>query len=172
MAQIILKENVRNLGKIGQVVDVTNGYAFNFLIPQNKALPATEANLAILEQQKTHIIQEDQKKKEIAQALVQKLPSHIYIAKEVNENGLLYGSITAKDILDEIKAVTGKHSVHFNHHINKYGVYPVEIELHHDVTVNILLSISDTVENAKKQVSNTKSDNPKNSQKNSEKPTE
>lgn len=153
MTQIILKENIRKLGRIGDVVIVKNGYAFNFLIPQKKALPATKENLSDLESQKAQMVIEDQRKKTIAQNLANNIPKELCITREVNENGLLYGSIAAKDILDEIKIITDKHNIHFSHNIHKYGVYNIEIELHHDVVANLRLSISDTLENAQKQIS-------------------
>lgn len=153
MAQVILKENIRKLGRIGDVVKVKDGYAFNFLVPQKKALPATKQNLEDLENQKAQMIVEDQKKRDAAQILAGKMPRELCLVREVNENGLLYGSISAKDILDEIDAITDKHNIRIGHGINKYGVYNIEIELHHDVVVGLCLSISDTVENAQKQMS-------------------
>jgi len=153
MAEIILKEYVRNLGKIGQIVKVANGYAFNFLIPSGKALPATKENLEVLEKQKHQMLEDDKKKKEFAQTLVSNIPTEIYLTRPVNENGLLYGTISAKDIIEQVSIVTNKHNVHFASHIQKYGVYSVEIELHHDVIVKTTLSISDTLENAHKQIS-------------------
>lgn len=152
MAQIILKEYIKNIGKIGQVASVADGYAFNFLIPSGKAMPATKENLEILEKQKAQMLADDQKKKDFAQSLVAKIPTEICLARPVNENGLLYGTIVAKDILDQVSVVTDKHNIHFPHHIQKYGVYNVEIELHHEVSLKVLLSISDTVENAQKQI--------------------
>jgi large subunit ribosomal protein L9 len=152
MAEIILKEHVRKLGKIGQVVKVANGYAFNFLIPHGKALPATPDNLLILEKHKSQMIIDDQKNKEIAQELLKKIPSEICIAKSVNQNGALYGAISAKDVAEQIKLITDKHSVRFSQNIQKYGVYSAEIDLHHDVVAKVLISVSDTIENAKNQI--------------------
>jgi large subunit ribosomal protein L9 len=153
MSQVILKENIRRLGRIGDVVSVKDGYAFNYLIPLNKAIPATKDNLKSLESQKELMIKEDQKHSEVARKIAEKIPTQIFLAREINENSVLYGSITAKDILDIVPGVTDKHAIHFkNNHIHAYGIYAVDIELHHDVVVNTTLSISDTIENAQKQL--------------------
>ena len=153
MSQVILKENIRRLGRIGDVVSVKDGYAFNYLIPLNKAIPATKDNLKSLDSQKELMIQEDKKHKEIASKIAEKIPTQIFLAREINENSVLYGSITAKDILEFAPEITDKHAIHFkNNHIHTYGIYAVDIELHHDVIVNITLSIADTIENAKKQL--------------------
>jgi large subunit ribosomal protein L9 len=153
MSQVILKENIRRLGRIGDVVSVRDGYAFNYLIPLNKAIPATKENLKSLESQKELMIKEDQKHKEVASKIAEKIPTQIFLTREINENSVLYGSITAKDILEVVPQITDKHAIHFkNHHIHTYGIYPVDIELHHDVIVSVTLSIADTIESAKKQL--------------------
>ena len=154
MSKVILKENIRNLGRIGDVVSVKDGYAFNYLIPMNKVLPATPENLKNLETTKVKMLAEDKKHKDLAQQVAKKIPSHILLAREVNENGVLYGAISMKDIADALPAVTDKHSIHLkNHHIHTYGLYDIQVELHHDVIVDVQLSISDTIDNAQKQLS-------------------
>ena len=163
MSQIILKENIRKLGRVGQIVEVSPGYAFNFLIPQSKAVPATKANIAMLEQEREKIIKEDNIHKENAIKIAQTLPSSVFLSREINENGVLYGHITAKDVLEQLPQIKDKHCIHFKKHIHSYGVYEINAELHHDVVVKIQLSISDTIENAKKQLEQTI--NPKKSKK-------
>lgn len=152
MSQVILKENIRKVGRIGEIVTVAAGYAFNFLIPQNKAVPATKENIAALAVEKEKMVKEDLARKEFAQKLVATLPSSIFLAKEINQNGALYGHISAKDILEQLPEIKDKHSVHFGKNISSYGVHEVEVELHHDVVLKLHVSISDTVENAKTQL--------------------
>ncbi len=152
MSYIILKENIRKLGRIGEIVNVAPGYAFNFLIPQSKAIPATQENKAALEKQREQMIQEDIAHKNVAQQLAKTLPLSVFLSRDINENGVLYGHITAKDVLEQLPQIKDKHSIHFKKNIHSYGVYDIEIELHHDVVVKMHLSISDSVENAKKQL--------------------
>lgn len=153
MSKVILKENIRNLGRIGDVVSVKDGYAFNYLIPMAKVLPATPENLKKLETEKVKMLEEDKKHAEIAQQIAKKIPPHILLAREVNENGVLYGAISTKDVADALPAITDKHAIHLkNNHIHTYGVYSVQVELHHDVVVSVKLSISDTIDNAQKQL--------------------
>ena len=152
MSQVILRENIRKVGRIGEIVNVAAGYAFNFLIPQNKAVPATKENIAALAIEKEKMVKEDAARKESAQKLASTLPSSIFLAREINQNGVLYGHISAKDVLEQLPAIADKHAVHFRKNINSYGVHEVEIELHHDVILKLHVSLSDTVENAKKQL--------------------
>ena len=156
MSQVILKESIRKLGKIGDVVSVKDGYAFNYLIPKGKAVSATKQNLDILESQKAAMLQEDAKKREIAKQLLEKLPREIFLVRAINENGVLYGTISAKDIIEAVPQITNKHAVHFKGLIHSYGVYTIELELHHDVIHVLSVSIADTVDNAKKQLQDSK----------------
>jgi large subunit ribosomal protein L9 len=153
MSKVILKENIRNLGRVGDVVLVRDGYAFNFLIPRGKALPATLDNLESLATQKQKMLEEDKQHRIFAEKIATQIPPHILLAREVNENGVLYGSVSVKDVADALPNIQDKHAIHLkNHHINTYGVYDIQIELHHDVVLNIKLSISDTIENANQQL--------------------
>ena len=152
MSQVILKENIRKIGRIGEVVTVAAGYAFNFLIPQNKAVPATKENIAALAVEKEKMVKEDASRKEVAQKLASTLPLSVFLAREINQNNVLYGHISAKDILEQLPEIKDKHAVHFRKAIHSYGVHEVEIELHHDVIIKLHASLSDTVENAKKQL--------------------
>lgn len=173
MAQIILKENVRKLGRVGEIVTVKDGYAFNFLIPSSKAIPATKENIAKLESQKESIIQEDLKYKQQAQVIASKLPSFLLIERKINENGTLYGAITAKDVAESLPFSINKHNIVLkSHNINAYGVYDVSIVLHYDVSVDIKISISDTTQNAQIQLEKYQSKLLKNTQENLPSPTQ
>lgn len=152
MSKVILKENIRNLGRVGQVVSVKDGHAFNYLIPQNKAIPATKENLSLIEVEREKLIKEDLEHKKIAQKIAEKLPKILLLARPINENGVLYGVLSAKDIIAEIPSIPNKHAVHFKQQISTYGVYQIELELHHDVILNITVSVSDTKESATAQL--------------------
>lgn len=152
MSNIILTENVRNLGKIGSIVNVKSGYAFNYLIPTGKAIPATEENVKVIEIKRKDLIKQDEEAKKVAQTLANQMPKTIFIAKPVNENGTLYGAISQKDVVAELPKIASKHMVHFKNSIISYGVHTAELELHHDVVLQIQISVSDTKENAKLQI--------------------
>src|SRR5580704_1651081 len=99
--KIILREDVHNLGKAGEVAMVRDGYGRNFLIPYNKAVLASDKNLRQLEHNKRVIFQQQAKQKASAEAVGQKLSSfQITIARKVGDQDKLYGSVTNKDIAD------------------------------------------------------------------------
>jgi large subunit ribosomal protein L9 len=98
---VILEKDVKGVGKAGEVVKVSDGYARNMLIPRGFAKEATDANLKILEKQKA--IQEEQRQKELAEAkqLAEKMAKlNVEIVTKSGEGGRLFGSITSKDIAD------------------------------------------------------------------------
>ena len=105
MSQVILRENIRKVGRIGEIVTVAAGYAFNFLIPQNKAVPATKENIAALAFEKERMVKEDASRKDVAQKLASTLPLSVFLAREINQNNVLYGLISAKDILEQLPVI-------------------------------------------------------------------
>lgn len=106
-------------------------------IPQNKAVPATKENIAALAVEKERMVKEDASRKDVAQKLASTLPLSVFLAREINQNNVLYGHISAKDILEQLPEIKDKHAVHFRKAIHSYGVHEVEIELHHDVIIRI-----------------------------------
>jgi len=153
--EIILLEHVEKLGKMGDVVNVKNGYARNYLLPQNKALRATEANKAVFEKQKAELeahnkaLFEDASKK--AEAL--KGFSAILI-RQAAETGQLYGSVTIRDIAAAIKEAgfdVERRCVYLEKPIKDLGVYEVKLNLHPEVSQKILVNVARTEDEAKKQ---------------------
>ena len=102
--KIVLLENLRNLGSIGQIIDVKRGYARNYLIPQKKALFASEKNIKQVEKIKIDLNKKDQEKKKEAKAIAEKLNNKSFeIKKLVTENNELYGSVKPTEISKLLK---------------------------------------------------------------------
>lgn len=146
--QIILLEKVANLGQLGDVVKVKDGYARNFLIPQGKAKRATEVNLKEFEVRRAEL---EAKQAEIfadAQVRAEKLTGAVIaILQKAGVDGRLFGSVTNADIADAIKAGHGVEVVKAevrlpNGPLKAIGEYSVEVALHHDVLVEVQIVVS------------------------------
>ncbi len=144
--QVILLQRIVNLGKLGETVNVKAGYGRNYLIPQGKALPATEANIAKFEARRAEL--EAQEAAELAEAKKRAdslTDVNVIMRAKSGDEGKLFGSIGARDIADaltksglevdrsEVKMPDGS--------FRQIGEYTVTIQLHHDVTANIVVSI-------------------------------
>jgi large subunit ribosomal protein L9 len=152
--QVILLEKVERLGSIGQIVDVKNGYARNFLFPRKKAIRATEANVKVVELRKAELEAENAAKKAAAEKMVAKINGlMVNLIRQAGEDGRLYGSVTARDIANAI-AQTGKAEVAYdmivlNSKFKELGIYPVDVMLHSEVKAVISLNIARSEEEAK-----------------------
>ena len=144
--EIILLENILNLGKIGDKVKVKNGYGRNFLLRKGKALRFNKENLDLVNKKKDELnkknLETKNKFKEIAKQVNNKT---FTFSKESKENGDLYGSIKPKEISSMIKLKTnadvGPSQIMLKEELNKIGVYKVEINFHSEVKANISLDI-------------------------------
>jgi len=145
--QIILMEKVINVGQLGDVVKVKNGFARNFLIPQGKAKRATPANMAEFEARRAEIEAAEKAKLADAQARGEKLAGlTVQIVQKAGVDGKLFGSVTSADIAaalaqqgftvekSQVRAPEGGH-------IKQIGDYTVNIGLHTDVVVGITVSV-------------------------------
>lgn len=144
--QIILMEKVINLGSLGDVVNVKNGYARNYLIPQGKAKRATTANMAEFEVRRAEIIAADKAKLADAQARGEKLAgATVQISQKAGVDGRLFGSVTNADIAQALVASgfeVDKAQVRTaDGHLKSVGDYTVSIQLHTDVAVEITVSV-------------------------------
>ena len=144
--QIILMEKVTNLGQLGDVVKVKNGYARNFLIPQGKAKRATEASMAEFAVRRAELEAADQAKLADAQARGGKLTGlTIQITQKAGVDGKLFGSVTNADIVDVLVAqgyAVEKSQVRMPQgHLKQIGDYPLQIALHTDVVAEITVSV-------------------------------
>ena len=101
--KLILKETIESLGIIGSEVDVAKGYARNYLLPQGKAVLATEQNRKIMEQQRTQVELQIAKERGIAEEMAERLKDvSVTIPAKVSDEERLYGSITVRDIIDAL----------------------------------------------------------------------
>jgi len=144
--QIILMEKVINVGKLGDVVKVKNGYARNFLIPQGKAKRATTANMAEFEARRAEIEAADKAKLAEAQARGEKMAGlTVQVVQKAGVDGKLFGSVTNADIAAAMAAQgfeVEKSQVRMSEgHLKQIGDHPVSIALHTDVVVDITVSV-------------------------------
>ncbi|MBN21759.1 MAG: 50S ribosomal protein L9 [Bdellovibrionaceae bacterium] len=138
---VILKESVANLGKTGDIVKVSAGYARNFLLPQGKVLVANEKNVKELDHHKKILEKKRLAEKADAELLVTKLEAvSVNISRKAGENDKLFGSVTASDIADELSKnefKVDKKDIKLSEPLRTLGVHPVEIKLLSDVTATV-----------------------------------
>lgn len=144
--QIILLEKVINLGNLGDVVKVKDGYARNFLIPQGKAKRATAENLALLEEKRAELERVQAEKFAAAKALGEKMNGlMIQITQKAGVDGRLFGSVGNVDIADALKAQgfdVEKSAVRLpTGPLKQIGDFPVAVALHTDLSVDITVSV-------------------------------
>ncbi len=153
--EVILLEHIEKLGKMGDKVNVKNGYARNYLLPQKKALRATEANLAVYEQQKAELEAHNKQLFDNASKLAESLKGFAAVLiRQAAETGQLYGSVTIRDIAAAIKDAgysIERRQVFLEKAIKDLGVYQVKLNLHPEVTQTILVNVARTDDEAKKQ---------------------
>lgn len=144
--QVILMEKMANLGQLGDVVKVKNGYARNYLIPTGRAKRATEANKAEFAVRRAELEAAEQAKLADAQARGEKLNGlTVQIAQKAGVDGKLFGSVTNADIVAALAqqgfAVEKSQVRMAQGHLKQIGDYPVGVALHTDVVVNITVSV-------------------------------
>ncbi len=139
--QVILLENVPSLGKAGDLVKVSDGYGRNYLIPQKKALLATEKSLKVVEHQKRQVQQRLEKGKKDAQKLSQQIEGlSCTFSKTVGESGKLFGSVTSMDIenyLKENRIDVDRKKILLEEPIKNLGMFTVPIKLSAEVTAQL-----------------------------------
>jgi large subunit ribosomal protein L9 len=144
--QVILMEKVANLGELGDVVKVKDGYARNFLIPHGKAKRATEANLKAFESKRTELEKAQAETLAKARSRGEKLDGlTIQITQKAGPDGRLFGSVTNYDIVEALKK-QGHEVERANVRmpqgpLKQVGDFPIQIALHTDVTVSITVSV-------------------------------
>ncbi|MCC7542010.1 MAG: 50S ribosomal protein L9 [Deltaproteobacteria bacterium] len=136
--QVILREDVPNLGKSGQLVKVAPGYARNYLLPQSLAAPATRASVARIEHEKRSILERAAKVKKSATAISDKLAQiSVEISKRAGENERLFGSVTTTEIAAALKDKgldVDRRKIVIGQQIRQLGVYDVQVKLAPEVT--------------------------------------
>lgn len=165
MIEVILMERIERLGQLGEVVKVRPGYARNFLLPQQKALRATKANIAHFEQQRAVLEAQNAKQRATAEAAAETIKGlTIMLVRQASEGGQLFGSVTARDIAEA--AVEAGHKIERSFveiatPIKTIGLFPVKIKLHPEVAVSITVNVARTEEEGKMQIERAKAPAPK-----------
>ena len=143
--KLILREDVYNLGKSGELVTVKDGYARNYLLPRNLGLLANAANVRQLEHEKQVIELRQQKMKGGAVEQAKKLEAvEVKIARKVGEQDKLFGSVTALDIAEALAASGNKldrRLIHLPEPIRAVGTFEIEIRLHREVSAKIKVEV-------------------------------
>ena len=139
--EVILKEDVDNLGHRGDVVKVAEGYGRNFLLPRKLAMQATEANKAVIEQMKSAAARRSATEKAVAEALVAKLePVVLSFTHKSGEAGHLFGSVTSADIATGLASngfEVDRRKIQLPEPLKSVGDFSVAIKLHREVTAHI-----------------------------------
>ena len=139
--EVILREDVEKVGARGALVKVADGYARNFLLPKRLAVPATDSNRKIVEQEREAYLRREAKAKHDAEGLAQLMSNvTVTLRHRVGENNHLFGSVTAKDIADALEAQkyhVERRRIQLPEPIRTVGEHKVPVRLHRDVTVDI-----------------------------------
>ena len=152
---VILLERVEKLGQMGDVVKVKTGFARNFLLPQKKALRATDANKKVFEAQRAQLEAENLKHKEEASKVAAKMDgTSVVLIRQAGEAGHLYGSVNARDIatsLTDAGFTVNRGQIGLASPIKELGLYDVRCALHPEVSVKVIINVARTDEEAKIQ---------------------
>lgn len=153
--QVILLERIGRLGQMGDVVNVKNGYARNFLLPQKKALRASEENLARFQKDRAQLEARDLELKKEAEAVAAKLGGKTFVViRQAGDTGQLYGSVTPRDIAEIVTAggfSVDRRQMVLDRPIKTLGIHPTKVALHPEVIVQISLNVARTEDEAERQ---------------------
>ncbi|HZP04404.1 MAG TPA: 50S ribosomal protein L9 [Terracidiphilus sp.] len=143
--EVILREDVANLGLRGEVVKVADGYGRNYLLPRKLAMQATEANKAIIEQMKAAAERRSATEKAQAEVLVTKIePLALSFTRKAGEQGHLFGSVTSADIAAELAThgfEVDRRKIQLSEPLKNLGDYTVAIRLHREVTARVRVKV-------------------------------
>lgn len=152
--EVILLERIERLGQMGDVVNVKNGYARNYLLPQKKALRKTKDNMAFFEARRKEYEAHNLKLKAEAEAMAEKIKGlSVVIIRQAAETGQLYGSVTVRDIAEAVHDAGFKierRQIDLNQPFKNMGIFDVRLSLHPDVSQTIRVNIARTADEAKK----------------------
>lgn len=154
--QVILLERIEKLGAMGDIVNVKPGYARNFLLPQNKALRATESNIAYFETQKSVLEKANEEKKKAAEKHATSIKGlKVALIRQAGEAGQLYGSVTSRDIAEAInenvEQKIDRNMIDLNQNYKEIGLFDVVVTLHPEVKETVTINIARTEDEAKQQ---------------------
>ncbi len=143
--EVILIDDVFEVGRRGQIVRVADGYGRNYLIPKRLAIPATPGNRKMIEQQRLSMAKKEAKYTEEAELLAQELNQmHVLISRKSGDAGTLFGSVTSKDIADLLEGseiLIDRQKILLQQPIKSIGNHRIEVRLHSEVAAELLLSV-------------------------------
>ena len=153
--KVILLERVERLGTLGEVVNVKDGFARNYLLPRSKALRANEANLKVFESQRKDIEARNAQNREGAEKASKKIDGQTYVMiRQAGESGQLYGSVSGRDVAEVIQAEGGqvdRAMVVLDRPIKTLGMHPVKVRLHPEVTIVVNINVARSQDEAVRQ---------------------
>ena len=153
--KVILLERVERLGALGDVVNVKDGFARNFLLPRSKALRANEANMKVFDSQRQDIEARNDREREAAEKASKRIDGETYVMiRQAGESGQLYGSVSGRDVADAVAAEGGqieRSQVVLDRPIKTLGVHPVKVRLHPEVVVTVNINIARSQDEADRQ---------------------
>lgn len=153
--EVILLERIEKLGQMGDLVTVKPGYARNFLLPQGKALRATEANKKRFETERAQLEAENIARKGEAEKVAASMEGlSVTLIRAASEMGQLYGSASSRDIANQITEAgftVGRSQVELNTAIKTLGLFPVKVSLHPEVSVEVTVNIARSADEAAEQ---------------------
>jgi large subunit ribosomal protein L9 len=153
--KVVLLERVENLGAIGDVVTVKDGFARNFLLPREKALRATSKNLEKFELDRVAIEARNERNKTDAGAIASKIDGQVYVMiRQAGETGQLYGSVGGRDVMEAIQAEGGKverSQIVLNTPIKTLGMHVVPVRLHAEVSATVTINVARSADEAERQ---------------------
>ena len=141
--QIILREHVDNLGRRGEIIEVANGYARNYLIPQKLALLVTDNSRRQIEREREAAETRDAEERQVAEALAQQiLLVDCVVSRKVGEQDVLYGSVTTADVAECLREFNiDKRKIQLSEPIKKLGEFTVSVKINRDVTAEVKLKV-------------------------------
>src|ERR1700704_196282 len=142
---VILREDIDKLGSRGDVVNVAAGYARNFLLPKRLAVPATDSNKKIVEQERQAHLRKEAKDRTEAEDLGKMMAGvSIVISQKAGENDQLFGSVTSKDIAEALEKknyTIDRRKIQLDEPIKQLGEHKIPVRLHKDVTTEITVNV-------------------------------
>lgn len=153
---VILLERVENLGQMGDTVRVKPGFARNYLLPQKKAIRATETNRKRFEVERGQLEASNLERRQEAQSIADRARDMtVVLVRQAGEAGQLYGSVAARDIAEAVTAgglTIGRRNVRLDRPIKDLGIYPVRVDLHPEVLITVTVNVARSAEEAEEQM--------------------
>ena len=139
--QVLLREDIDDLGARGEIVRVKAGYARNYLLPRKLAVKATASNVKQIEQERAALLKREAKERATAEAQAEQLRTlRLEFVRRAGEHGILYGSVTSMDIAEELKErgyEIDRRRIHLREAIKETGEFTVGVRLHREVNIDI-----------------------------------